>query len=84
MLEGEYLDLVKQLKDKYDEIEGKLEPIERKDKELRKDFISAYGIARLLDHLIDINPIGYDNEIVVLVELLRGFLSDAIDKHILS
>ena len=84
MLEGEYLDLVKQLKDKYDEIEGKLESIERKDKELRKDFISAYGITRLLDHLIDINPIGYDNEIVVLVELLRGFLSDAIDKHILS
>ena len=84
MLEGEYLDLVKQLKDKYDEIEAKLESIERKDKELRKDFISAYGIARLLDHLIDINPIGYDNEIVVLVELLRGFLSDAIDKHILS
>lgn len=84
MLEGEYLDLVKQLKDKYDEIEAKLESIERKDNELRKDFISAYGIARLLDHLIDINPIGYDNEIVVLVECLRGFLSDSIDKHILS
>jgi len=83
MLEGEYLDLVKQLKDKYDEIEAKLESIERRDKELRKDFISAYGIARLLDHLIDINPIGYDNEIVVLVECLRGFLSDSIDKNVL-
>lgn len=84
MLEGEYLDLVKQLKDKYDEIEAKLESIERKDNELRKDFISAYGIARLLDHLIDINPVGYDNEVVVLVECLRGFLSDSIDKHVLS
>lgn len=83
MLEGEYLDLVKQLKDKYDEIEAKLESIERRDEELRKDFISAYGIARLLDHLIDINPIGYDNEIVVLVECLRGFLSDSIDKNVL-
>ena len=83
MLEGEYLELTNQLKEKYDEIEAKLESIERKEAELRKDFITAYGIARLLDHLIDINPIGYDNEIVVLVELLRGFLSDSIDKHVL-
>ena len=84
MLEGEYLELTNQLKEKYDEIEAKLESIERRDKELRKDFISAYGIARLLDHLIDINPVGYDNEVVVLVECLRGFLSDSIDKHVLS
>jgi hypothetical protein len=83
MLEGEYLDLVKQLKDKYDEIEAKLETIEKRDKELRKDFISAYGIARLLDHLIDINPVGYDVEVVTLVECLRGFLSDSIDKNVL-
>ena len=82
MLEGEYLELAKQLKDKYDEVEAKLESIERRDKELRKDFISAYGIARLLDHLIDINPVGYDTEIVTLVECLRGFLSDSIDKHV--
>ena len=82
MLEGEYLELAKQLKDKYDEVEAKLESIERRDKELRKDFISAYGITRLLDHLMDINPVGYDVEIVTLVECLRGFLSDAIDKHI--
>ena len=82
MLEGEYLELAKQLKDKYDEVEAKLESIERRDKELRKDFISAYGITRLLDHLMDINPVGYDTEIVTLVECLRGFLSDAIDKHI--
>ena len=84
MLEGEYLDLVKQLKDKYDEITDKLDSIERKDKELRKDFITAYGVVRILDHLIDINPVSYDPEIVVLVESLRGFLSDSVDKHILS
>jgi len=82
MLEGEYLELTNQLKEKYDEIEAKLESIERRDKEIRKDFITAYGVARLLDHLIDINPIGYDVEIVTLIEHLRGFLSDAIDKHV--
>lgn len=84
MLEGEYLELTNQLKEKYDEIEAKLESIERRDEELRKDFITAYGISRLLDNLIDINPIGYDVEVVTLVECLRGFLSDSIDKHILS
>ena len=84
MLEGEYLDMVTQLKDKYDEITDKLDSIERKDKELRKDFITAYGVVRILDHLIDINPVSYDPEIVVLVESLRGFLSDSVDKHILS
>jgi len=82
MLEGEYLDLVKQLKDKYDEIEAKLESIERRDKDLIKDFITGYGVIRLLDHLIDTNPIGYDNEIVILVECLRGFFSNSIDKHV--
>tara|TARA_R110001592_G_scaffold307156_1_gene580288 strand:- start:844 stop:1095 length:252 start_codon:yes stop_codon:yes gene_type:complete len=82
MLEGEYLELTNQLKEKYDEVEQKLESIERREKEIRKDFISAYGIVRLLDHLIDMNPVGYDVEIVTLVECLRGFLSDAVDKHV--
>jgi len=84
MLEGEYLDLANQLKDKYDEIEQKLESIERREKDLIKDFITAYGVVRILDHLIDINPIGYDVEVVTLVESLRGFLSDSMDKHVLS
>ena len=83
MLEGEYLDLVKQLKDKYDEIEAKLDIIERRDKELRKNFITAYGVIRLLDHLISSSVVGFDDEVVIMVEVLRGFLSDSVDKHIL-
>jgi len=84
MLEGEYLELSNQLKEKFDEVEQKLQSIERREKELIKDFMTAYGIARLLDQLIDMNPVGYDVEIVTLVECLRGFLSDSIDKHVLS
>ena len=83
LLEGEYLDMVGQLKLKYDEIEAKMSSIERLEKIMRKDLITAYGVVRLLDHLMDTNPIGYDNEIVVLVEMLRGVLSDCVDKHIL-
>ena len=83
MLEGEYLELSNQLKEKFDEVEQKLESIEKREEELKKDFITAYGIVRLLDHLIDINPIGYDTEIVVIVETLRSFLSVGVDKHLL-
>ena len=83
-MEQDYLDLVNQLKLKYDEIEAKMNSIERLEKIIKKDLITAYGVSRLLDHLIDTNPVGYDNEIVVLVEMLRGVLSDSVDKHILT
>lgn len=78
-----YLDMVNQLKEKYDEITTKLESIERRDKELRKDFTTAYGVIRLLDHLISSSVVGFDDEVVIMVETLRGFLSDCVDKHIL-
>ena len=84
MLEGEYLELVAQLQEKYNEITSKLESIERRSKEIKKDMISAYGVIRVLDQLIDSNPIGYDEELVVLVQVLRSFLSDSVDEHILS
>tara|TARA_R110000796_G_scaffold156847_1_gene273611 strand:- start:287 stop:550 length:264 start_codon:yes stop_codon:yes gene_type:complete len=84
LLEGQYLELVAQLKDKYTEIEAKMCSIERLEKIMKKDLITAYGVVRLLDHLIDTNPIGYDNEIIVLVEMLRGVLSDCVDRHLLT
>ena len=59
-----YLDMVGQLKDKYDEITSQLESIERSGKEIKKDFITVYGV-------------------VIMVEVLRGFLSDCVDKYIL-
>lgn len=79
-----YLDMVNQLKVKYEEITSQIESIERRDKEIRKDFITLYGVIRLVDNLISESVVGYDEEIVVLVETLRGFSSDCIDKHILS
>lgn len=78
-----YLDMVNQLKEKYDEITTKIESIERRDTELRKDFVTAYGVIRLLDHLISSSVVGFDDEVVIMVEVLRGFLSDCVDKHIL-
>ena len=84
LLEGQYLELVAQLQEKYTEIEAKMCSIERLEKIMKKELITAYGVVRLLDHLIDTNPIGYDNEIIVLVEMLRGVLSDCVDRHLLT
>jgi len=82
-MEQDYLDMVGQLKLKYDEIEAKMNSIERLEKIMKKDLITAFGVVRLLDHLMDTSVVPYDNEIVVLVEMLRGVLSDCVDKHIL-
>ena len=84
MNEGEYLELVGQLKLKYDDIEAQMMSIARLEKMMKKDLLTAFGVVRLLDHLIDSSVVGYDNEVVVLVELLRGLLSDCVDKHILG
>jgi len=84
MLEGEYLEMADQLKKKYDEITDKMEKIELLAIDLKKDFMTAYGVVRLLDHLISSSPVPYDTEIVNLVECLRGLLSDCVEKHILS
>jgi len=84
MLEGDYLDMANQLKEKYDEITNKLQRIELLEIELKKDFMTAYGVVRLLDHLISTSMIPYDTEVINIVEVLRGVLSDCVDKHILG
>jgi hypothetical protein len=84
MMEGEYLDMVAQLKEKYDMITSKLDKIELMELDMKKDMISTYGVVRMLDHLISTSHIGYDNEVMTIVEVLRGMLSDMMDRHVLS
>ena len=82
MLEGEYLEMANQLKEKYDQITNKIRKISLLELEMKKDLMSAYGVIRLIDHLMSSSPVGYDNEIILLVETLRGLLSECIDKHV--
>ncbi len=84
MMEQEYLEMVQQLKDKYDTITNKLDKIELMELDMKKDMISTYGVVRMLDHLISTSHIGYDNEVMTIVEVLRGMLSDMMDRHVLS
>ena len=83
-MEQDYLDMVNQLKEKYDEITSKLDKVELMEIDIKKDLMTAFGVVRLLDHLISTSLVGYDNEIIVIVEVLRGLLSDCMDKHILE
>ena len=82
MLEGEYLELCNDLKTKYDEITDKLDRIELQELDMKKDLITAYGVVRMLDNLISNSHIPYDNEVVTIVEVLRGLLSNCMDRHI--
>ena len=81
-MEGEYLELCNDLKNKYDEITDKLDRIELQELDMKKDLITAYGVVRMLDNLISNSHIGYDNEVVVIVEVLRGLMSNSMDRHI--
>ena len=84
LLEGEYLEMVAQLKDRYDEITAKLDRIELLELDMKKDLITAYGVVRMLDHLISTSHIPYDNEVITIVEVLRGLMSDTMDRHIFN
>ena len=84
MLEGEYLDMVNQLKSKYDMITSKLDRIEAMEIEMKKDLITAYGVVRMIDHLISNSHVPYDNEVITIVECLRGLMSNVMDRHIFN
>ena len=84
MMEQEYLEMVQQLKDKYDEITSKLDRIEAMEMNMKKDICSTYGIVRMLDHLISTSHVPYDTEVITIIEVLRGMMSDMMDRHIFN
>ncbi len=73
MLEGEYLELVNQLKAQFDEKDKEVDKVKERYKEVIKDFLSVYGYVRLIDMADDMEREG-------LIELLRGFLSERFDE----
>ena len=74
MSEGMYLDAMNQLKETIKQREELLE--------LRKELISAYGIVRLIDMMYQDagEPI---NEISILIETLREYLSQFVEAKII-
>tara|TARA_Y100000004_G_scaffold139039_1_gene157796 strand:- start:644 stop:880 length:237 start_codon:yes stop_codon:yes gene_type:complete len=73
MLEGEYLEMVNNLKEKFDEKDKEVEKIKDLYKDVVKDFLSVYGYVRLIDMCDDMEREG-------LIEILRGFLSERFEE----
>ena len=77
MLEGEYLELVAQLKKDFDLKEAKMNKLQEENDNLKKIFISCYGSIRVLDYLASGSDI--DLEVQGLIDIIRGYLSDTYD-----
>ena len=79
MTEQQYLEMANHLKQTYDKMEEKLLRSEIKIMDLKKELMTAYGLVRIIDNILD-NLYEVPHEVVVLVECLRGNLSDSMDK----
>ena len=79
MNEGEYLQLTKQLQEKFDRNEEYVKEVRENMEALIKEVISIYGLFRLIDKLVDYEE-EIDGEIKILCSLLRGQLSELYDE----
>jgi hypothetical protein len=84
MSEGMYLDAMNQLKSMNDEREKELLKVKNELKEFKKEIISTYGIVRLLDMIYTDHCDEPIQEVSILIETLREFLSQFVDEKIID
>ena len=76
MTEQEYLELANQLKESFDEKDKQVQQLLKENESIKKDFISLYGMLRVLNYYADGNV---DEPILTLIESARGYASSIID-----
>tara|TARA_R110002012_G_scaffold135897_1_gene289892 strand:- start:1177 stop:1494 length:318 start_codon:yes stop_codon:yes gene_type:complete len=81
--EGEYIEMANHLKKLYEEIDKKNKKIMGEKQELIKVLLSSYGLIRVIDNYVS-NVYDIPNDLVVLIETLRGSLSDELDTFIFN
>ena len=81
--EGQYIEMANHLKETYDKISEKLFKSEIKIMELKKEIITAYGLIRVIDNILE-HLYDVPHEVVVLVECLRSHLSEVMDKELFN
>ena len=81
--EGQYIEMANHLKETYDKISEKLFKSEIKIMELKKEIITAYGLIRVIDNILE-HLYDVPHEVVVLVECLRCHLSEVMDKELFN
>tara|TARA_R100001086_G_C11751391_1_gene235469 strand:+ start:62 stop:319 length:258 start_codon:yes stop_codon:yes gene_type:complete len=78
MTEGEYLELANQLKESFDEKDKQVDLLLKENEELKKNFISVYGMLRVIDYYSQGN---IDDQVVItLIETARGYASSVLDE----
>ncbi len=83
MNEGTYLELADQFKDLMDKKDEELNRHYEKTKELKKIIMMAYSFVRILDELVA-DDFNQPNILCSILEVLRGFLSSAVDRFIFN
>lgn len=82
MNEGMYLEAMEQLQQKFTEYDRKRIIIENKNKMLAKELLTCYGMVRVIDSII--NPDSTDFEVMLSVDVLRGYISRVVNESILD
>ena len=81
MNEGDYLEAMNQLKDKFQENDKKVKNLIEQNIQLKKDLMTCYGMVRMLDMN---QPFSLDSEeCSFFISQLRSFLSHVIETEIL-
>lgn len=82
MNENQYLELCNQLKEINESRDKEMKKIINESVEIKKKLITCYGLVRLVSNLIHSSEI--DAEPYILLDVLRGMLSEFIEEDILK
>lgn len=77
MLEGEYLELVDDLKKRFEKKEEEMNGMKERISYLEKDLLTAFGMIRMIDYFCSLSDT--DEELKVLISSLRTYLSECFD-----
>lgn len=80
MNEGDYLEMVNQLKIKFDENERKVKIVMESNIQLKKHIMACYGLSKMV-HILDDSIDQQEREFIF--STLRSYLSDVIEQDIL-
>ena len=82
MIEEQYRELADHAREKFIELENKYNKEKLKNHELKKEFLSAFGMVRIIDNNLEEMEGIESSPAKVLLELLRTHLSDIYDRII--
>jgi len=82
MIEEQYRELAEHARNKFVELESKYHKEKIKNHELKKEFLSAFGMVRVIDNILEELEGIELSAGKVLLEALRGHMSDVYDKLI--